>query len=386
MVLQSLESAFPGEPFTQAAVWELVRRGPAMERLTRRGRRILETVLLGNSGVEPRHFAIAPERLFTLDAQRLNEAFEEEAPALAASALQKCLEAEGVRAADLDALFVCTCTGYLCPGVSSHLAGRMGMRPEAVLHDVAGLGCGAAIPTMHAAKCLLAEDPDALVATVAVEICSAAFFLCDDPGVIVSACLFGDGALAALWRGDGRPDQWRASGFRSFHLPHRRETIRFVNDGGGLRNQLERAVPEVAAEAVPRLFASRSGDPDAIIAHNGGRDVIDAVEAAIPAYRLDETRESLRRKGNLSSPSVLAALEDRLDGPRAAGDRHLWLTAFGAGFSGYSCELHRSSGVGGGLGRSGKEDADRVGNIGDAACLEGELSGLRVDAVGRDRV
>jgi predicted naringenin-chalcone synthase len=343
MVLQSLESAFPGEPFTQAAVWELVRRGPAMDRLTRRGRRILETVLLGNSGVGTRHFAIEPERLFTLDAQRLNEAFEAGAPALAASALRKCLEAGHVRPEDLDALFVCTCTGYLCPGVSSHLAELTGMRPDAVLHDVAGLGCGAAIPTMHAAKCLLAAHPEALVATVAVEICSAAFFLCDDPGVIVSACLFGDGASAALWRGDGRPDQWRASGFRSLHLPHQRGTIRFVNDAGGLRNQLERTVPEVAAEAVPRLFALRSGDPDAVIAHNGGRDVIDALEAAIPPYRLDETRDSLRRKGNLSSPSVLAALEDRLGGPHANRDTSLWLTAFGAGFSAYACEMHRQA-------------------------------------------
>ena len=98
----------------------------------------------------------------------------------------------------IDALFVCTCTGYLCPGVSSHLAEQIGIRSDAFLNDMTGLGCGAAIPTLHAASCFLAAHPDATVATVAVEICSAAFYLDNDTGVIVSACLFGDGASACV--------------------------------------------------------------------------------------------------------------------------------------------------------------------------------------------
>ena len=32
--------------------------------------------------------------------------------------------------AAIDALFVSTCTGYLCPGISSHLAEQAGMRPD----------------------------------------------------------------------------------------------------------------------------------------------------------------------------------------------------------------------------------------------------------------
>ena len=31
-----------------------------------------------------------------------------------------------------------------------------------------------------------------------VEVCSAAFYMENDPGVLVSACLFGDGAAAAV--------------------------------------------------------------------------------------------------------------------------------------------------------------------------------------------
>ena len=137
----------------------------------------------------------------------LNKAFENAAPRLAARSLRKACDSAGSEPRALDALFVCTCTGYLCPGVSSHLAEQIGIRSDAFLNDMTGLGCGAALPTMHAASCFLAAHPEATVATVAVEICSAAFYLDDDVGVIVSACLFGDGASAALWRSAdaGRP-------------------------------------------------------------------------------------------------------------------------------------------------------------------------------------
>ena len=339
MYLQALASAFPDARYSQSECWQIARSSPFLASLTRRAVKILETVLSGSSGIETRHFAVPTGKLFSADAEDLNKAFEQMAPALAARALRKACDAAALEPRAIDALFVCTCTGYLCPGVSSHLAEQTGVRPDAFLNDMTGLGCGAALPTMHAASCFLAAHPEATVATVAVEICSAAFYLDNDAGVIVSACLFGDGASAALWRSTDTGGQWRASNFRSLHRPEEREKIRFVNAGGRLKNQLHRAVPQVAAESVEVLFSFCSGKPDQIIAHAGGRDVIEAVEQRLPGYQLAETREAFRKYGNLSSPSVLCALEERLS--KANGDRLLWLTTFGAGFAAHSCELSR---------------------------------------------
>jgi predicted naringenin-chalcone synthase len=98
-------------------------------------------------------------------------------------------------------------------------------------------------------------------------------------------------------------------------------------------------VPEIAADAVAELFAARTAEPDAIIAHPGGRDVLVAIRDRLPEFPLDESRAVLRARGNLSSPSVLCALEDRLALPDPG--KHLWLTAFGAGFSAHACELRR---------------------------------------------
>jgi alkylresorcinol/alkylpyrone synthase len=84
--------------------------------------------------------------------------------------------------------------------VTSYVAEQLGLRSDAFLQDLVGLGCGAAIPALRATEALLAAQPAAVVACVAVELCSAAFHLDDDPGVLVSACLFGDEAAATIWR------------------------------------------------------------------------------------------------------------------------------------------------------------------------------------------
>lgn len=342
MFLHSIRSAFPGRPYSQAEIWELIRDSGAGKRVGRRGRKILEAVLGGDSGIDARYFSVPPPDLFELGPDDLNRAFEREAPALGGQALSPALADAGVSASQLDALFVCTCTGYLCPGVSGHIAERLGLRPDASLFDFAGSGCGAAVPTMQAAGGFLAQNPGASVAVVAVEVCSAAFDLGEDTGVLVGACLFGDGASASIWKSEpGNPGfgNWKAARFRQHHAPSERERIRFVKAGGKLRIQLARSVPEAAAEAVIALHAKLEKRPDAVLAHPGGKDVIGAVEKAL-GRPLPETREAMRRYGNLSSPSVLVALEDRLKAP-AEDIRDIWLCAFGAGFSAYGCNLVR---------------------------------------------
>ena len=295
----------------------------------------MSRVLNGDSGIAKRHFCTnEPAAMFDADAQALNEHFEREAPRLAAEALSKT----GVDPTDLDALFICTCTGYLCPGVTSHVAEQLGMRDDLFLQDIVGLGCGAAIPTMRAAEGFLAAHPGKRIATVAVEICSAALYVDEDPGVLISLCLFGDGASAAVWSDQAGVGKWQVGHYETLHLPAEREKIRFVNAGGKLRNKLHRNVPELAAEAVSRLWEKRRAEPSQVLAHTGGRDVIDALEARM-GWTLPETRQVLADYGNCSSPCVLMALEERLK--VAEEDSRYWLTSFGAGFSAHSCEMWR---------------------------------------------
>ena len=345
MFLHAISTANPPRSFSQRECLELALASPLMEgALDRRSRLMLSTILRGDSGIDSRQFAARDlGKLFSLDADGLNEEFRQTAPALAAAALAPALEQASLRPEDLDALVVCTCTGYLCPGLSSYISELLGLRSDAWLQDLVGLGCGAAIPALRATAGILAGNPSANVACVAVEVCSAAFYLDNDPGVIVSACLFGDGAAATIWKGRPGGLDLRAHSFDTHHDPDARDRIRFEQRNGKLRNLLHPSVPDLAAGAVKRLHERADavgGNPiSRILCHSGGRDVLAALQGAFPDHDFAVPREILRRHGNMSSPSVLFALAEALreDRPAASGD--WWLTAFGAGFSAHSCRI-----------------------------------------------
>lgn len=346
MYLHALATAVPPHPYSQPECWSLVERSSARLRLHKRSRLILHSVLRGDHGVARRHFAVPEiERIFDLTPDELNLAFREAAPRLAAAALTTALERGHVSVSEIDALLICTCTGYLCPGVTSYVSEQLGLRSDAYLQDLVGLGCGAAIPALRAASHVLAARPEATVACIAVEICSAAFYLDDDPGVLISACLFSDGAAATLWR--SRPPQsnghapLQAFDFQTVHRPADRDKLRFEMREGKLRNLLHRTVPALAAGAVRELWDRRGDRPVArVVSHSGGVDVLDAIAAALPDHSLAASRAVLRDYGNMSSPSVLFSLQETLRScPPRPDEGDLWLVSFGAGFAAHSCRL-----------------------------------------------
>jgi len=350
MYLHSLSGAVPQASFTQAECWELFSRSKSRRRLKTRSVDLIEKILLGDSGIDKRHFAVSEmESLFELPAEDLNRSFENEAPKLATRALKKALTDAGWEASSLDALVVCTCTGYICPGISSHVAEQLEIRPNAYLQDLVGLGCGAAIPSLRAAHSIVhshEKKSTPRVAVVAVEICSAAFYLEDDPGVLISACIFSDGASASLWSNVPGPTRLQVGQFDTLHIPEDREFLRFLNSEGKLKNRLHRSIPARATSAVEKLWGNLhlNGDPSPeMVAHGGGRDVVSALSQRFPSQKLDTTQNILKRYGNMSSPSVLFSLEEKLKQYREpdtnTSERNYWLVSFGAGFSAHSCRL-----------------------------------------------
>lgn len=356
MNLLSVSSAFPEQSYTQSECLDGMRAGDFWPKLHPRSRTLLEKILGGGdatgdtgnkSGIAKRHFCLDElSDSWTRDAQALNEAYEKHAPELAAAAVSKAVSKAGLSLEQVDTVFLSSCTGYLCPGVTSHVAEILGLREDVFLQDMTGLGCGAAVPLIRAASGVVASRPESIVVTVAVEVCSAAFYVEDDFGVLISTCLFGDGAAAAVWSGQG--GEWSVGDFESLHMPDQREKIRFTNAAGKLRNQLHKSVPKLAGEAVAKLYERRAKDkgvPQAHITHGGGKDVIEQLELVlaeapdVSERGLSYARGVMNDYGNLSSPSVLVALERFIDHPESGALDHVWMCAFGAGFSAHSCEL-----------------------------------------------
>jgi alkylresorcinol/alkylpyrone synthase len=343
MYLNALGTALPERRYSKSDCWDAFTASEWFGRLDSRAHAVTKAVLSRDNGIAARWLAIdSLAEVFCIDPDTLHRRFATHAPRLAAAAGATALRRAELDPGSIDAVVVSTCTGYLCPGLSGYVAERLGLAPGVRAFDLVGQGCAGALPNWQLANALLGSQQGDHVLSVCVEVCSAAMYLDNDPGVLVSACLFGDGAGAAVLsrrQPDGRrPVAWRET--VSLTNPAAREALRFEHRGGLLRNVLTRAVPKLAAEHVDTILSNvlqRTGIAREEIAgwimHAGGRDVLLALQERfdLPSDALRYSREALNEYGNLSSAFVYFVLDAALaDG---APDGWWWMCAFGAGFT-----------------------------------------------------
>ena len=343
MFITGLGTATPPRRYTQAQCWDSFQAAPQYAQLDRRARTTLQRVLLHDNGIRTRSLALDTlADAFAIDPDTLQRRFALHAPALARDAANRALMQAGLGAADISAIVISTCTGYLCPGLTSYVGESLGLGQDVLALDLVGQGCGAALPNLRVAEALLRADDCRKVLSICVEVCSAAIYLDNDPGVLISACLFGDGAGAAVLAAEphpvGRCIEWRAAG--SLHNPAERDSLRFEHKDGMLRNILSPQVPRLAAEHAARVLddvLNRQGmsreDIATWIWHAGGRKVMEALQEQfeLSAGDVGWSGQVLSEFGNLSSPSVYFALQAALAGNAPGG--WWWMSSFGAGFS-----------------------------------------------------
>ena len=341
--LRGISTAVPENRYTKAECLAAFESSDWFNKLERRSHVIARTVLQRDNGIDARRLAVANlADIFEINPDTLGQRFLLHAPALGSRAAGRAIESAGLSASEIDAVVVSTCTGYLCPGLSGYVAERLGLRSDVQAYDLVGQGCAAALPNMQLGNALLGGGNCKNVLSVCVEVSSAAMYLDDDPGVLISACLFGDGAGAAvLSREPGhssRSMEWMDSS--SLLVAEQRDALKFESRTGMLRNILTREVPRLAADnalSVLKTVLDRAAvspsEMSAWIMHAGGRDVLQAIEENFDLNKSDlrYSAAMLREYGNLSSAFVYfvlaAALEDR------APDGWWWLSSFGAGFS-----------------------------------------------------
>jgi predicted naringenin-chalcone synthase len=273
--------------------------------------------------------------------------FTEKSIELSSQAVIKALAQAKVSAQEVTALVVNTCTGYICPGISTYLLERLGLPRNIKVFDLVGSGCGGAIPNLQVAEALLKAN-GGVVVSVAVEICSSVFQMGNDLSLILSNALFGDGAAAVVLM--TRPTGFELVATAGRYVPEQREAIRFMHKEGQLHNQLSTKLPELvnkaAAGVVAELLTSQGlqvADIRHWALHTGGEKIIDAVrdEINIPEEQLRATRSILSAYGNMSSPTVWFVLEELQRNGIAAGE---WcvMVAYGAGLSAHACLLRKT--------------------------------------------
>ncbi len=308
--------------------------------------RTLYRRVMANGPIRGRYLGMDnPEDAANTDQDHLIARFTKYARSTARDAAQQALERAELAPGDVDVLVVNTCTGYLCPGLTSYLAEDLGLRESVRALDIMGMGCGSAIPNLQAACGLLQLNGNGTALCVAVEICSATLFMDPDPGVIVSNAIFGDGAAALVLRGTAAPERPTLIDFESVLLPQHREALRYRTEQHRLRNVLSPNVPELGADAaqraVTRLLKRHDLAKDDVahwVVHPGGTQVLTAFERklGLPRQDLRHSYSVFEAYGNMSSPSVWFVWERMLREDAPAPGAWAIMLSFGAGFSAHA--------------------------------------------------
>lgn len=342
MFITGLGTAAPSQRFTQNECWQVFSDSELSRKLEPRSRAIVRKVLTGNNGIGSRHLALERvDEAFELTPDILHTRYTKHAPQLATQAAERALTDAGIQRSQIDALIISTCTGYLCPGLTSYVGERLSLRGDVLNLDLVGQGCGAALPNLTTAQALLRSGRCQHTLSICVEVCSAALYFDNDAGVLISACLFGDGAGAAVLSNAAnskRSIEFKTGG--SLLEPNDRDLLRFEQKAGMLRNVLTPQVPGLAAKHARTVFNDvlaraniSRGNVKGWALHPGGRDVLLALHQSLGLTPHD-TRWSesvLQEYGNLSSASLFFVLEAAFADSAPSG--YWWMSSFGAGFS-----------------------------------------------------
>jgi predicted naringenin-chalcone synthase len=294
-----------------------------------------------NSQIDGRYLYLDPETFRPNESvDEMSVRFRRGAIELGAEAVRRAVERAGWELADVDFLATTTCTGRLCPSLDAHLIAALGLKSTIQRVHVGDTGCASAMVALQQAVNHLHAFPRHRAVVVAVEICSAAYFLDDRLESAVAHAIFADGAgaLAVSGEGEGPAIISQQSFFRSEHL----SAMGFEFPGGRQRVVLSKDVRRIGAammkEMAERLMESQGlkrEDVRHFVLHSAGRRVIEQARRllGLDDSQVAHSRHVLKHFGNMSSATVLFVLEETLRaGQPVTGDWGLMI-ALGPGFA-----------------------------------------------------
>ena len=294
-----------------------------------------------NSLIEARHLYVDPAT-FTPDesVDQLNDRWRRGAIEVGKTAVARAIEQAGWQREDVDFLATTTCTGRVCPSLDAQLIRELGLKSTIQRVHVGDTGCASAMVAMQQAANHLRAFPGHRAVMVAVEICSAAYFLDDRLESAVAHAIFADGAGAIALSTDAAGPELveHRTMFRSEHLG----AMGFEYPGGRPRVVLSKDVRRIGAGMMTEMAqALMSGqglkkeDIAHFVLHSAGRRVIEQVGKLmeLDEPQLAHSRHVLQHYGNMSSATVIFVLDDLFRSREAVpGDWGLMI-ALGPGFA-----------------------------------------------------
>nr|WP_299345446.1 3-oxoacyl-[acyl-carrier-protein] synthase III C-terminal domain-containing protein [Allomuricauda sp.] len=295
------------------------------------------------AGVDLRYGIMDIEEVFTATSfEEKNAIYAREMTTLGEEVLRKALNQASWKAESLDYIITVSCTGIMIPSLDAYLVNSLGMKQDIIRLPVTEMGCAAGVSGLIYAAHFLRSNPGKRAAIVAVESPTATFQLNDYSMTnMVSAAIFGDGAACALLSSEENAIGPNIVGEEMYHFTDATHLMGFDLTNTGLKMILDPSVPEVISSHFPNIvhpflnrFGTRIEDVNHLIFHPGGKKIVETVEDLFGKLgkNIDDTREVLRKFGNMSSVTVLYVLERFLNRTNKQGEQGLVLS-FGPGFS-----------------------------------------------------
>lgn len=262
--------------------------------------------------------------------QRRMEFYEDHAFTLARRALDP-LDLSGVTH-----LIVTTCTGFYAPGVDLQVVAHYGLKPSVERTVVGFMGCYAGLNALKLARHIVRSEPSARVLILNLELCTLHFQENGTLEEMLSFLIFADGCSASLVTSEPKGIELQA--FTTTLLPDTEDQITWHIGGLGFDMNLSGRVPGTIAANLPRnldavLCGARRENIAHWAVHPGGRTILDAVRdgAELQESQLAESRDILRRYGNMSSASVMFVLHEIMRNAKRSGEG--CAMAFGPGLT-----------------------------------------------------
>jgi predicted naringenin-chalcone synthase len=303
--------------------------------------------IFAHSGVVTRHSVVNPllENVSGWSTKARMERYLLEALPLGKGAVTGALDAAGLDPADLGLFAVCSCTGYVTPGLDILLARDLGMSPGTQRLFIGHMGCYAALPGLGTVGDFVASR------------CRPALLLCleltslhlqpptRDPQQIVAHALFSD-AAAAVAVVPGPANGYAVREVTAMTDTATADHMTWDVTDLGFRMGLSPRVPDVLAEHVGPVVTElldRHGlavsDIDGWAVHPGGPKILDVVRdrLGLPEKHIAPSRNTLATHGNCSSPTVLLIMDALRRRP--VPPRTMVMLAFGPGLTLYGALL-----------------------------------------------
>ena len=270
--------------------------------------------------------------------------YQKHACELGVQAVVDCCGADPKVMRQVTHVIAVSCTGMYAPGLDIDLVQALGLRTNVERTAINFMGCYAAFNALKAADKIVRTEADSLVLIVSVELCSIHFQRNMEEDALVSNALFGDGAAAVLV-GKGQKDapSFSLDAFHSDLFFAGQEDMGWYIRDFGFEMKLTAEVPahikRGIAELTHRLLSQIDLPLDRIshyAIHPGGRKILDVIEEELSIAKDDNqpARQVMKQYGNMSSPSVLFALNHIMDRLTPENHQeHILSFAFGPGLT-----------------------------------------------------